>query len=152
MPRFGELEEQVMLRLWTAHEPLAVREVRDALLPERDLAYTTVMTVLDNLYRKGAVRRELDGRAYRYEPVLSREAHTAGLMREDWLSGGGRAGALVHFVEGMSPEQLGALRDALRVALPEEPVPTAEAPAAEDPAVEDPVADPAEDPTDGRLG
>lgn len=136
-----------MLLLWTAHEPLAVREVRDALLPERDLAYTTVMTVLDNLYRKGAVRRELDGRAYRYEPVLSREAHTAGLMREDWLSGGGRAGALVHFVEGMSPEQLGALRDALRVALPEEPEPTAE-----DRAAEDPLADPAEDPADGRLG
>ncbi|MDI2132960.1 BlaI/MecI/CopY family transcriptional regulator [Yinghuangia seranimata] len=119
MPRFGDLEEQVMLRLWAANEPLAVREVREALLPERDLAYTTVMTVLDKLYRKGVLRRRLDGRAYRYEPALSREAHTAGLMAEDWLSGGGRAGALVHFVEGMTPEQRDALRDALRVALPE---------------------------------
>jgi predicted transcriptional regulator len=118
MTRFGELEEQVMLRLWAANEPLAVREVRDALRPERDLAYTTVMTVLDKLYRKSAVKRRLDGRAYRYEPVLSREARTAALMRDDWLSGGARAGALVHFVEGMSPEQIDQLRDALRVALP----------------------------------
>ncbi|NUU24819.1 MAG: BlaI/MecI/CopY family transcriptional regulator [Streptomycetaceae bacterium] len=118
MPRLGELEEQVMLRLWAAGRPLAVREVRDELLPERDLAYTTVMTVLDKLHRKGVLRRRMHGRAYRYEPVLSREAHTAGLMREDWLSGGGRAAALVHFVEGMSPEQIAALRDALRVALP----------------------------------
>lgn len=117
-PRFGALEEQVMLRLWAAAEPLAVRDVREALLPERELAYTTVMTVLDKLYRKGVLHRHPVGRAYHYEPVLSREAHTAALMREDWLSGGGRAGALVHFVEGMSPEQVDALRDALRVALP----------------------------------
>lgn len=120
MPRFGALEEQVMLRLWAANRPLAVREVREELLPEREPAYTTVMTVLDNLHKKGVLRRELDGRAYRYEPVLSREAHTAALMRDDWLSGGGRAGALVHFVEGMSPAQTDTLRDALRVALPGE--------------------------------
>ncbi len=119
-PRFGALEEQVMLRLWAAAEPLAVRDVREALLPERELAYTTVMTVLDKLYRKGVLRRHTVGRAYHYEPALSREAYTAALMREDWLSGGGRAGALVHFVEGMSPEQVEALRDALRVALPPE--------------------------------
>lgn len=119
-PRFGALEEQVMLRLWAAAEPLAVRDVREALRPERDPAYTTVMTVLDKLYRKGVLRRHPVGRAYRYEPVLSREAHTAALMREDWLSGGGRAGALVHFVEDMTPEQMDALRDALRVALPGE--------------------------------
>jgi predicted transcriptional regulator len=120
MPRFGELEEQVMLRLWAANGPLAVRDVRELLLPERDLAYTTVMTVLDKLHKKGVLRRDLDGRAYRYEPALSREAHTAALMRDDWLSGGARAGALVHFVEGMSPEQTDTLRDALRVALPDE--------------------------------
>lgn len=120
MTRFGELEEQVMLRLWAAATPLSVREVREALRPDRELAYTTVMTVLDKLHRKGEVRRRLDGRAYRYEPVLTREAHTAALMRDDWLSGGGRAGALVHFVEGMSPEQTDALRDALRVALPDD--------------------------------
>jgi predicted transcriptional regulator len=118
MPRFGALEEQVMLRLWAAGRPLAVRDVREALLPERDLAYTTVMTVLDKLYRKRVLDRHPEGRAYRYEPVLSRDAHTAGLMREDWLSGGGRAAALVHFVAGMSPEQVEILRDALRVALP----------------------------------
>ncbi|MGA4539852.1 BlaI/MecI/CopY family transcriptional regulator [Uniformispora flossi] len=120
MARFGELEEQVMLRLWAVNAPLSVREVREALRPDRELAYTTVMTVLDKLHRKGELRRRLDGRAYRYEPVLSREAHTAALMRDDWLSGGGRAGALVHFVEGMSAEQVDALRDALRVALPED--------------------------------
>lgn len=119
MPRFGELEDRVMRRLWASGAPMTVRDVREGLRPEREPAYTTVMTVLDNLHRKGAVRRALDGRAYRYEPALSRDAHTAGLMRDDWLSGGARAGALVHFVEGMNPEQTDALRDALRVALPD---------------------------------
>ncbi|MFE5328547.1 BlaI/MecI/CopY family transcriptional regulator [Embleya sp. NPDC056575] len=118
MNRLGELEAQVMLRIWRRNSPASVREVQEALLPDREPAYTTVMTVLDKLFRKGLLRRELVGRAYLYEAVYSRDAHTAELMRDDWIFGGGRAGALVHFVEGMTPEQIEVLRDALRVALP----------------------------------
>ncbi|WP_051778403.1 BlaI/MecI/CopY family transcriptional regulator [Kitasatospora phosalacinea] len=83
---------------------------------EREIAYTTVMTVLDKLYRKGWVRRERAGRAYRYEPVSSREAYTAALMNDAWATSDNPAAALVHFFGMMSPEQREWLRDALRVA------------------------------------
>ena len=116
MPRFGELEEQVMLRLWATDRPLQVREVREALKPDRELAHTTVMTVLDKLYRKGWLRRESVGRAYAYSPVMSREAYTATLMHEAWSVAGRPATALVYFIEAMTPDQVDALRDALRVA------------------------------------
>ncbi|MYV97911.1 BlaI/MecI/CopY family transcriptional regulator [Streptomyces sp. SID3343] len=121
MRRLGELEAQVMLRVWQLNAPSSVRAVQEALLPDREPAYTTVMTVLDKLFRKGLLRRRLDGRAYLYEAVLSRDAYTAELMSADWAAGDSRPGALVYFVEGMTPEQTDALRDALRVALPEPP-------------------------------
>ena len=77
---FGDLEATVMDLLWSADRPLLVREVLD-LLPARP-AYTTVMTVMDNLHRKGWLTRERDGRAYRYAPVSSRQEYNAELMRE----------------------------------------------------------------------
>ena len=63
---FGELESAVMDRLWAADRPMSVREVLEDLRGERRLAYTTVMTVLDNLHRKGWVTRHQEGRAYLY--------------------------------------------------------------------------------------
>ena len=65
------------------------------------------------------------GRAYRYEPVSSREAYTAALMNDAWATSDNPAAALVHFFGLMSPEQREALRDALRVTavLPAEPDP-----------------------------
>ncbi len=107
-----------MLRVWAADHPLQVREVRVALLPERALAHTTVMTVLDKLYRKGWLRRESAGRAYAYTPVMSREAYTATLLHEAWSAAENPAAALVHFIEAMTADQLAALHDALRVVLP----------------------------------
>jgi predicted transcriptional regulator len=118
MPRFGQLEEQVMWRVWAADHPVQVREVREALRPDRELAHTTVMTVLDKLFRKGWLRRETTGRAYRYSPVMSRESYTATLMHEAWAAAESPATALVHFIEAMNTDQLEALRDALRVVAP----------------------------------
>ncbi|WP_354641206.1 BlaI/MecI/CopY family transcriptional regulator [Kitasatospora camelliae] len=121
----GELENDIMTRVWQWNRPVTVREVLEDLRSERDIAYTTVMTVLDKLHRKGWLRREQVGRAYRYEPVSSREAYTAALMNEAWATSDNPAAALVHFFGLMSPEQREALRDALRVAavLPAEPEP-----------------------------
>ncbi len=114
----GELENAVMTRVWRWNRPVTVREVLLDLRGEREIAYTTVMTVLDKLYRKGWLRRERVGRAYRYEPVSSREAYTAALMNDAWATSDNPAAALVHFFGLMSPEQRSALRDALRVAGP----------------------------------
>jgi predicted transcriptional regulator len=57
MRRFGELEAVIMDRLWELGRPALVREIVDDLLEDRALAYTPVMTVMDNLYRKGWLRR-----------------------------------------------------------------------------------------------
>lgn len=105
-----------MTRVWQWNRPVTVREVLVDLQSERDIAYTTVMTVLDKLHRKGWLRREQVGRAYRYEPVSSREAYTAALMNDAWATSDNPAAALVHFFGLMSPGQREALRAALRVA------------------------------------
>ncbi len=72
MAVLGELEQAVMDVLWAQTGALSVREVHARLIADRDLAYTTVMTVLDRLAKKGIVCRNLDGRAWHYRPLASR--------------------------------------------------------------------------------
>ena len=114
---FGDLEATVMDQLWSAGRPLLVRDVIDAMSPDRTPAYTTVMTVMDNLHRKGWLARTRDGRAWRYEPVLDRQAYTARLMREALAVSEDRAGVLARFVEEISPAEATALAAALQEAL-----------------------------------
>jgi BlaI family transcriptional regulator, penicillinase repressor len=66
------LELQCMKALWAAGQA-TVQDVRDRLLPARPLAYTTVMTVMDRLARKGVVAREKRGRAHLYSPSVSED-------------------------------------------------------------------------------
>ena len=82
--------------------PASVREMVDDLRSDRQIAYTTVMTVMDNLYRKGS-RRHLDGRAWRYEPTGSRSGYTAALMSDALATSPDPRTALAHFVLQMSP-------------------------------------------------
>ena len=113
---FGELEAVIMDRVWDRDPGTSttVREVFDQLTAERDIAYTTVMSTMDNLHSKGWLARERDGKAYRYWATLSREQHSARLMREA-LDGGGRSDlVLSHFVEQIGPDESARLRDALR--------------------------------------
>jgi predicted transcriptional regulator len=117
MRRFGDLEAVIMERLWVLGRPVLVREMVDDLRPERALAYTTVMTVMDNLYRKGWLRRERDGRAWRYEPTGSRSGYTAALMNDALDTSTDRRTALAHFALQMSPQDAALLRDALDRAL-----------------------------------
>ncbi len=65
------LELEIMKVLWETG-PAATQTVQERLVPGRTLAYNTVQTMLNVLHRKGKVRRELAGRAYLYEPVVSR--------------------------------------------------------------------------------
>nr|WP_190016912.1 BlaI/MecI/CopY family transcriptional regulator [Streptomyces lucensis] len=111
----GELEDAVMTRVWKWNRPVTVREVLEDLQQERSIAYTTVMTVLDNLHQKGWVRREAEGRAYRYEAVSTRAAYAAALMNDAWSQSDNPAAALVAFFGMMSEEQRQALRDAVRI-------------------------------------
>jgi predicted transcriptional regulator len=111
----GELEDAVMTRVWKWNRPVTVLEVLEDLQQERSIAYTTVMTVLDNLHQKGWVRREAEGRAYRYEAVSTRAAYAAALMNDAWSQSDNPTAALIAFFGMMSEEQREALRDAIRI-------------------------------------
>lgn len=113
MRQFGNLEAIVMDRLWAWDRPAAVREVLEDLQKDRSIAYTTVMTVMDNLFQKGVLTRELDGRAYRYRAVRTREEHTAELMEQVLASGGDAGATLLHFVERMPSKDVSRLRKEL---------------------------------------
>lgn len=117
-----------MTRVWQWNRPVTVREVLEDLQQERSIAYTTVMTVMDNLHQKGWVRREVDGRAYRYTAVSTRAAYSAALMNEAWSQSDNPAAALVAFFGMMSAEQREALGDAMRVVAPAFPEPSESGP------------------------
>jgi len=110
--RLGELERAVMDVLWDRGGPATVRQVADA-LTGRELAYTTVMTVLDRLAAKRAVTRERVGRAWSYRPTASREAYIARLMLDALDLTGSRDAALVRFARSVSGEEADVLRKAL---------------------------------------
>ena len=116
MRGFGELEAAIMNYLWSQNGPRTVRAMHTALSGSRTSAYTTVSTVVDNLYKKGWLHRGAGTRgAFSYRPVASREEYGARLMREALDGSGDRAQALVRFVDGMSTAESAALRAALQI-------------------------------------
>src|SRR5262249_3482299 len=112
MNRLGELERAIMEVLWESADPMTVRQVGGCLV-DRDLAHTTVMTVLDRLAKKGFVRRQRVGRAWRYRPAESREAYVAELMLTALDQTGDRQAALTRFARSVSGAEAEALRAAL---------------------------------------
>jgi predicted transcriptional regulator len=108
----GELEGLVMDVLWDSAEPMTPAEVRERLRP-RQLAYTTVMTILVRLLDKGQVDRHPAGRAYAYRPRQSREERAAQRMSELLDTTGDRSVVLSQFVASLPPERLAELRRAL---------------------------------------
>lgn len=117
--RLGDLERALMEHLWAADQQgdgdLTVRQVHEQVGVERGLAYTTVMTVLDRLAKKGLLQQQRDGRAYRYRPVATREELTASALRSA-LGGLGRddrQAAIMHFIDDATSDELDDLRAAL---------------------------------------
>ncbi|MGW3347888.1 BlaI/MecI/CopY family transcriptional regulator [Nonomuraea rubra] len=116
MPQaLGGLESAIMDRLWSYHRPALVRDVLEDLRRDRQIAYTTVMTVMDKLYKKGLLTRHPQGKAYLYETVISEDAYMAQQMREMLARSGNQAATLVHFLERLTPEESQALEAALQV-------------------------------------
>ncbi|WP_330473452.1 BlaI/MecI/CopY family transcriptional regulator [Terrabacter sp. C0L_2] len=110
MRGFGELEAVVMGHLWDRGTPCTVREVFERLGQDRQIAYTTAMSTMDNLHRKGWLSRERQGKAFLYWPILTREQYGARLMRDALNVGGDPSLVLSHFIEQMSGEESAALR------------------------------------------
>ena len=109
----GDLEADIMECMWNLGAA-TVRDVHECLVPRRDIAYTTVMTVMTRLADKGLLQRKQEGRAYVYSPVESRDAFCAGVVKSvvRGLFGGMGAPVLAHFVEGLSDDDQAEL-DAL---------------------------------------
>lgn len=118
LPQFGNLEAAVMERVWARGRAVNVREILEDLQQDRTIAYTTVMTVMDNLFKKGFLKRRRVGKAYEYEAVASRESHTAKLMRQVLATSENPAAALVHFLSDLSPQESEALQAALKIVPP----------------------------------
>lgn len=112
----GALEEQLMELLWTDGETLAVRDVV-ARLGGR-LAYTTVMTTLDRLHKKGLLAREKQGNAFHYWPALSRDEYHRRIVEETVArlikrSAGPVVNAFVDVAVGLDSRNLARLESAL---------------------------------------
>lgn len=105
MAREPVLENAVMMMLWEEEGPLTPRQVKARLDDSHPVAYTTAMTVLMRLWKKGMLRRYRVGRAYAYAPAISQARHAARRM-EDILAGvSDRSVTLGRFVETLSPEE-----------------------------------------------
>ena len=111
---FGDLEAVVMDRIWCHQGPVTVRDIFDELVDDRRIAYTTVMSTMDNLHRKRWLERERVGKAYQYWPTMTREERSARLMRAALDTGGDGDLVLTHFLQQMSPEEAAQLAVALR--------------------------------------
>ena len=114
MRGLGDLEAVIMDRVWEHGEPVTVRQLFDELSAERAIAYTTVMSTMDNLHRKGWLDRVREGKAYRYTATASREEYSARLMREALADGGDAEVVLSHFVAQIGSGESEALRSVLR--------------------------------------
>lgn len=118
MRGFGDLESAVIDRVWERAEATAakttVRAVFEDLQQHREIAYTTVLSTMDNLHRKGWLARERQGKAFLYWPTLTREEYSARLMRDALDAGGDSGVVLTHFLRRITDEESDSLRTALR--------------------------------------
>jgi len=108
---FTERELDIMSVLWREGSG-TVTEVREAL--GEDVGYTTVLKFLQILEKKGAVRHEAEGRAYRYFPLVASETagETALARIRDKIFGGSAELVLAQLISGreVSPEELERMR------------------------------------------
>lgn len=111
---FGELESVVMDRVWSRADKTTVRQLHEDMVATREIAYTTVMSTMDNLHRKGWLDREKHGKAYHYWPTLSRAEYSAQLMRDALEHGGQPDVVLTLFVGQMTDEENAGLRNVMR--------------------------------------
>ncbi|AZK92858.1 MULTISPECIES: BlaI/MecI/CopY family transcriptional regulator [Streptomyces] len=116
MRQLGDLEAEIMDRLWNWGRPATAREVRDDLNRKRPIAYSTVKTVADILFTKGMLEREKEGRAWVYRATCTRQQYTAARMQDALDGNPDPAGVLLSFVEQISADEVQALRSALRAA------------------------------------
>lgn len=113
MATLGELERSVMDLLWDSGEALSAYDVLERLPSAegaRQLAPTTVLTVLSRLEKKGFVERERSSRPHRYSARAGRDAHVAELMHEVLGGAADRTAVLERFVGQVTADEAAMLR------------------------------------------
>ncbi len=113
----GELEEKVMNVVWQLQKA-SVRDVLNELNKKEKFAYTTIMTIMDRLYKKGLLKREKKGIGYIYYPVISKEEFekkTAEKVITELIESNPELtlAAFKGAVEKLSPEELNQLKKLL---------------------------------------
>ncbi len=109
----GSLEAEILECLWRSDKPMNPREVREA-LDDDNLAYTTVMTILTRLWRKGLAVRSKQGRAFSYTAAIAEADYTAKKMQAMLAAATDPQAAMSRFVDGLDPRETSALRKALK--------------------------------------
>lgn len=110
MKQLGTLEADVMELVWdAAPEQLSVHDILAA-MADRQLAYTTILTVVTNLHSKGFLTRTKVSRAYHYTATNTREQVTSQALRDILDSSDDPTAVLMHFARTATPEETDALR------------------------------------------
>lgn len=121
---FGDLEAEIMDIAWSHPDQwMTVREILEILNQgQKQYAYTTIMTVMGNLAKKGALVSEKEGQAYRYQPSMSREDYTQSMVGKilDELMGDFSEPVLAHFAERMKGDLPKKLADRIKKAREQE--------------------------------
>ncbi len=106
-----DLEADIMEVIWSAGRELCVHDVLDALLENREIAYTTVMTTVNRLADKGLLDRQKDGRRYLYRPRHTRDEFLAELARDifERLPDAGKDAAAAYLVDRVAESDLDEL-------------------------------------------
>ena len=112
MQGLGGLEAEVMNVLWSIERPLSVHDVVEAVTETsgRLPAYTTILTVVTHLHRKGWVQREKRSRAFYYAPSSSRAEATAHALRALLDDSGNTDAVLLHIAKTVTDPEFDALR------------------------------------------
>jgi predicted transcriptional regulator len=110
----GALEAEVMAVLRAAGTPLSPGQVRERLAAreQRELSYSTVVTIVSRLHAKGLLARERAGRGFAYAPIDAASL-AAGRMSRALDAGDDRQAVLSRFVSGLSGRDARLLRQLL---------------------------------------
>ena len=101
----GELEAEVMAILWDADEWMTPRAVLERLDSDPPVVYSTVMTILRRLWKKGTLDRRRLGKAFTYHPVKGEGEQTAERMTQLLDAADDPDGALTHFLAGLDAKR-----------------------------------------------
>jgi BlaI family transcriptional regulator, penicillinase repressor len=100
-PTLTPQELEIMKAVWELRRAATVRDVYEALLLKRRIAYTTVMTMMNVLEKKGHLAKRAEGRAYLYEPVRPKQRVLGAMVRDfvERVLDGSAEPLLVHLIE-----------------------------------------------------